>query len=343
MFLKELRSLVQEILSESTPRIIDLEKEDIINLLEDILGREPLLSYTEKLAGQFLEIKIEKGEVLTIFKDAKEKGYAHGYRHDAGGTASTLRTIELPSEMEGETYQFEVIKKESRPDYIDYVFGDGTIAIEFSGRMTQELASKLNEAQENVRFMTRSDISRRPKALSPDLKRDVQDALNNVRTSAKIPKAYKERIESLVSKSLVEIFGESILGGSPEGVFVTGGSKPFKVPEREYASIQRLQAPIYAIFSEKSKYNPAELLARILEFSKNPKDRMAKQIADYLEAASRGFPPGFRTFFTKEEANELLKMLENVMSGDENAASTFYKTLRRRVNDKSRWVSTSTS
>ena len=63
LFLNELRSLIKEMLLESTPRIADLEKEDIINVLEDILGREPLISYTEKLAGQFLEVKIQNGNV----------------------------------------------------------------------------------------------------------------------------------------------------------------------------------------------------------------------------------------------------------------------------------------
>ena len=342
MFLRELRSLVKEIILETTPRIQDLSREEIIEVLEDIVGREPLNTYTEKLAGQFLEVKIDGDKVLTIFKDAKEKGFSHGYRHDAGGTASTLRSIQLPEEMIGQIYQFEVIKQENRPDYIDYIIGDKTLAIEFTGRMSKELSQKLNELQSMIRFIPQSDIVRRPKNLSDDTRTHVQRALDSARTSQKMSRPEKESIESLISKALVEIFGESLLGGSPEGIFVSvsNPSKSFKIPEHNYANIQRLQAPLYAVFSDKSKYTTLELEARFESFAGNPHDKMAKQIKDYLVTASKGFPSGFRTFFSPEEASKLLGEFEELTSGNLAKSKQVLSQLKRRIGNKHSWVST---
>ena len=338
MLLKEFRALIREIILESTPRIPDLSREDIIEVLQDILGRDPLISYTEKLAGQFLEIKIQDGEVGSIFKDAKEKGVPHGLRYDTGGTARSLRSITLPPEMEGKTYQFEILKPDNRPDYVNYTVGDKTLAIEFTGALTPEVASKLNAAQPHVTFMSKADITRKPKPLSPELAEKVKAALVGVSSSPKMKRADKEAIESLISTALVEIFGDSILGGAPEGIFATGTSKSFKIPEASYALVQRLQAPIYAVFSEKSTYDLHELENRIASFT--PEDKMAKQIKQYLEATANGLPKGFRTFFTPEEASGLLQQLESILTGDPTTASSFYRQFRRRVSNKTQWVAT---
>jgi hypothetical protein len=340
LLLKEFRLLVREILLESTSRISDISREDIIELLEDILGRTPLISYTEKLAGQFLEIKIKNGEVLSIFKDAKEKGYEHGYRHDAGGTARCLRGISLPPEMEGQTYQFEVIKADNRPDYIDYAVGDRTLSIEFGGRLTPEVAQKLNNAQRWVRFVTRNEITRTPGELSPELRSRIQASLDKIKTNPKMKKAEKEEIETLISSALTEIWGESILGGTPEGIFASRGQTQFKIPDARYAKIQRLQAPLYAVFSEKSKYDSHELKSRFETFAGNPTDRMATQIRQYLEEASKGFSTGFRSFFTPQEATELLQRFDALLAGDVSLAQQLYADIKRRVGNKTNWVST---
>ena len=67
---------------------------------------------------------------------------------------------------------------------------------------------------------------------------------------------------------------------------------------------------------------------------------MAKQIKDYLIAASKGFPKGYKTFFTPEEASKLLIDLENILAGDNSESSNFYSKLHRRVDNKRAWVST---
>lgn len=335
-----LRQLIHEIIAESTNRIPDISREDIIELLEDILGRTPLISYTEKLAGQFLEIKIKNGEVLSIFKDAKEKGFEHGYRHDAGGTARCLRGISLPPEMEGQTYQFEVIKADNRPDYIDYAVGDRTLSIEFGGRLTPEIAQKLNNAQRWVRFVTRNEITRTPKELSPQLRAQIQAALDKTMINPKMKKAEKEEIETLISSALTEIWGESILGGTPEGIFASHGQTQFKIPDARYARIQRLQAPLYAVFSEKSKYDKRELRTRFETFAGNPTDRMAMQIRQYFDAASKGFPKGFRTFFTPQEATELLQRFDTLLAGDTSDTQQLFNDINRRIGNKTNWVST---
>jgi hypothetical protein len=153
-------------------------------------------------------------------------------------------------------------------------------------------------------------------------------------------KSEKESIESLISKALVEIFGESLLGGSPEGIFASSPSKSFKIPEHNYANIQRLQAPLYAVFSDKSKYTPLELETRLESFAGNPDDRMAKQIKDYLATASKGFPPGFRTFFSPEEASKLLIDFEELISGDVSKSKQILSQLKRRIGNKHLWIST---
>ena len=65
---------------------------------------------------------------------------------------------------------FEVLKPENRPDYIDYIIGDQVIAIEFSGRLTKEQADFLNSKQDDVKFLTKQDIIKKPRPLPPELK-----------------------------------------------------------------------------------------------------------------------------------------------------------------------------
>jgi hypothetical protein len=183
--------------------------------------------------------------------------------------------------------------------------------------------------------------------MSPELRAKVQEAYNSVAGSAKLAKDEKQRIEELISESLVEIFGESIFGGPPEGIFVTGASKPFKIPERNYAAIQRIHVPVYAVFASKSSYTPDVIKGRISAIAGNPElaasDRIVADVRRYLQAASRGFQQrGFRTFFTTQEATDLLSMLESIEAGNVQLSDRFYTVIRRRINDKRSWVSTGT-
>lgn len=333
-------------LVEATARIPDLTKDDILSVLSDILGSEPLVTYTEKLAGQFLEVVIENGQVLSRFKDASDKELFASPNFDIGGVAKAIRSSSLAESMSTK-FQFEVLKSENRPDYLDYAIGDQTMAVEFTGRMTPQIARELNKSQQEVRFLSQADITKRPRPLSAELRSSVEAAYNSVATAPKMTKEEKQRIEELISASLVEIFGESIFGGPPEGIFVTGASKPFKIPERNYAAIQRIHVPIYAVFASKSSYTPDVIKARIAAIAGNPdlaaSDRIIADVRRYLEAASRGFSQrGFRTFFTPQEATDLLGTLDSIVAGNVQLADRFYTAIRRRINDKRSWVSTGT-
>ena len=333
-------------LVEATARIPDLTKDDILSVLSDILGSEPLVTYTEKLAGQFLEVVIENGEVLGRFKDASDKGLPASPNFDIAGVAKAIRASSLVGTLSTK-FQFEVLKSENRPDYLDYAIGDQTMAVEFTGRLTAQMAKELNDSQQAVRFLSQADITKRPRPMSPELRAKVEEAYNSVAGSAKLAKDEKQRIEDLISESLVEIFGESIFGGPPEGIFVTGASKPFKIPERNYAAIQRIHVPVYAVFASKSSYTPDVIKGRISAIAGNPElaasDRIVADVRRYLQAASRGFQQrGFRTFFTTQEATDLLDMLESIEAGNVQLADKFYSTIRRRINDKRSWVSTGT-
>lgn len=338
-----LRRYVRAIL-EATARIPDLTKDDILNVLSDILGSEPLMNYTEKLAGQFLEVIIEDGQVLGRFKDASDKGLAPSPNFDISGVAKAIRNSPVSATLNTK-FQFEVIKPDDRPDYIDYAIGEIPIAVEFTGRLTPDTTRQLNDAQQSVRFLCQADITKRPRQLSPELRSQVQSAYDRVANAPKLTKAEKSEIEVLISDSLVDIFGESVFGGPPEGIFALGASKPFKIPEANYASIQRIQVPLYATFSNKSSYTADQLKSRIAAIAGNPdlaqSDRMISDVKKYLTAASAGFPQrGYRTFFSPQEATDLLAMLEQIIAGNVQLADRFYTLVRRRVNDKKSWVST---
>jgi hypothetical protein len=368
-----LRALIREILLESarTPRVSDLSLEDIVTVLKDMLREEPLLSYTEKLAGQFLEVRIDRSRddpqnmwVGAVFKQQKEEGYSYNTRHDAGAVAATLRSIKIPTNMVGMTYKFEVIKEENRPDYIDYVLeGARTLAVEFSGTLTKEQADYLNSQQRNVKYMSREEITKKPRPISPELRQKIENAIALLTSGQKIRKAQKEEIENLLSTGLAEIFGESVLGGRFEGIFVSGqsmaaaepGEEPemlgFKMPEASYANIQRVSVPLYAAFAKgDGQYGAYSTLQRLKENPLN--DRLIANIKTYLQAASAGFPPGFKTFFSSQEASDLLDMLETLISQSKSAAldpgqtiderlfMKFYRTLTSRIVNKRSWVST---
>jgi len=173
-------------LIESTARIQDLTQPDILSVLDDILGREPLLTFTEKLAGQFLEVVVENGQVLANFKDAVEKNLLPSDKFDIAGVAKTIRNSPLALSVNAK-FKFEVIKTENRPDYIDYAIGDTPIAIEFTGSMTKQMSDELNHLQNNIKFLSQTDITKRPRQLSPELRQKIQDVRDSVAAPAHHP------------------------------------------------------------------------------------------------------------------------------------------------------------
>lgn len=336
------RQLVRLMLEASTPKLADLTPDDISMVLQDILGREPLASYTEKLAGQHLAVEIRGGEVLARFKDdnpGDENTWA-----DIAGVRATIKNSTIPAAVPNISFKFEVIKNDRRPDYIDYVIGDKNIAIEYTGKMTSEMASDLNGTQSRLKFLTQRDITKRPRPLSPETRLQLEEYLAKIDSGMVLSKEEKKSLELTVSGALMEIFGESVLGGPPEGIFVSGTKKPFKIPEKTYADLQRLMAPLYATFSDKSSTSIEDVYDRLRGLAAGEvdpgKDRMIGDIERYLTAASAGFPPGYRTFMEPSEASRLLSMLRRVKAGDGEPIDGLVRTLRSKVRNKDGWVST---
>jgi len=192
--------------------------------------------------------------------------------------------------------------------------------------------------------MSQPDIMKRPKPLSQELRAQVQETRDRVASNPRITVDEKKEIEQLVSASLVEIFGDSALGGRMEGLFITGGGKPFKIPEKGFADIQRLQSPMYAIFSGRGNVSQYEIIDRLNAVAADPSkaqsDKMVGDIRNYLEAASKGsFSKGFRTFFTPDEATRLLGQFNQVLQGQGNA-SGFVRQMAGRIGHKSTWMGT---
>ncbi len=339
LFESHRRSSLMKMLVEATARIFNLDQADILQLLNDILSGEPVLTYTEKLAGTFFEVQIENGRAGGRYKDVKKRG--GGFWSDESGVASA---IERSGVFRGQNanLQFEVINPDRISDYIDYALGGKVLAVEVTGTLTSEQAKALNDKTRTIRFMSQADIIRRPKQLSPELKAQVEAMRDKVANSPKLTVDEKKEIEGLVSASLVEIFGDSVLGGRMEGLFITGAGKPFKIPEKGFADIQRLQAPMYAMFSGRGSINQGDIINRLNDVAADParaqSDRMISDIRNYLEAASRGMPnKGFRTFFTPEEAASLLTQFNQVLAGQGDAHS-FVRRMASRIGHKSTWV-----
>ena len=127
-----------------------------------------------------------------------------------------------------------------------------------------------------------------------------------------------------------------------EGLFVTGGGKPFKVPEAGFANIQRLQAPMYAVFSGRGGIGQHEVARRLDDVAVDPSkastDKMVSDIRNYLEAASKGLgTPGFRTFFAPDEATRLLAQFNNILAG-KGRTWDFVSRMADRIGSKRSWV-----
>lgn len=340
LFESHCRSSLLKMLVEATARIFNLDQKDILQLLDDILSGQPVLSYTEKLAGTFFEVMIQDGRVQGRYKDTMVAGRGFG-GSDESGVASIIQRTGVFDGQDA-MFQFEVINPSKLSDYIDYALGDKTLAVEVTGKMTSEQARRLNDSQDSIRFMSQPDIVKRPKPLSPKLRAYVQEIRDRVASSPRLSVDEKKKIERVVSSSLVEIFGDSVLGGRIEGLFITGGGKPFKIPEKGFADIQRLQAPMYAVFSGRSGIYTSDVIDRLRQAAGDPakasSDRMVTDIRNYLEAAAKGMgEAGFRTFFSPDEAQNLLAQFNSILAGEDDPR-TFVRQMADRIGRKRSWV-----
>ena len=338
-----LRKYIGEILRESsTSRVQNLSQEELSSLIDSLLGNEGDLVFTEKLAGTHMDVLFKTtGEALSRSKTARSHGAEYSTKTSSPAIMQALQDHH-PSVTEDTNYLFEIIRAENRPDYIDYLIGDQAVAVEYSGALSDAVRDSLNNGQSEVKFLTKGDITREILDI-PDPALDsllaIQDELENSDISA----TRKKEIEGELASVVGAVFSDSVLGGPTEGVFVTGGPTDFKIPTQQYAEIQRLQAPLYTIFSGRAAMRKGEIKNRIMALVQEPEklnsDRIVQDIVSYLEAAEEGFPSGFRSFVSPEEAIELLDDLDEAARGSEKAARRVYTTLNRRINSRDSWYS----
>ena len=109
------------------------------------------------------------------------------------------------------------------------------------------------------------------------------------------------------------------------------------MPNPTYSEIQKLQSPLYAMFSGRGGVSKKNIKERI--YNPDPDDRFIKDLLKYLDSVDQS-PEGFRTFFTSEEADSLVDKIESALGGDLESAKSAYSILNKRINDQSSWVNT---
>jgi hypothetical protein len=339
-----LRRYIGEIIKEaSTSKVRNLSQDELITLVDSLLGNDGGLVFTEKMAGTHLDVLVKStGEALSRSKTAR----AHGAQYsDQASSPEVLQAIEdlHPQAVEDINYLFEIIRSQNRPDYIDYLIGDQIVAIEYSGKLTDSVKETLNTSQSEVKFLSKGDITREIIDI-PDNSLNILLALQDELGNSKISANRKREIESELASVVGEVFSDSVLGGPTEGVFVSGGEREFKIPTQQYSEIQNLQAPIYTIFSGRSSISKKELKNRITSVAEDPdkinSDKILQDLVKYLEAAEEGLPSGFRSFVSPEEAIDILDDLDAAAGGSKAAATRVYQALNRRVSNRDLWHST---
>lgn len=298
----------------ATPRIANLGNADIAALIDLILGKESVLDVSEKLAGQNLSVRIEDGQVYTKYKQ----------QPDYSGAREPFKSIFAAHDTNNE-YTFEMISPEDRPDYVNYLT-DNTIFVDFSGRLTPEMAKSLSNDQ--FTFMTKQQIRRNQFELTDEQRQELVSLRSRV--EGKLRKADKQEIAERIKAIILSPNVQSVLGGGIEGLYVTGGEKEFKIPNPTYQNLQRLQAGIYAVLSGRARIPKAVVKQRIIDGEEG--DRIIQDLRRFLSFAQNDIPAGYRMFVSPEEAAELLSKMETPES-----RARVYAFINRRIRNKKDW------
>ena len=309
------RLMGDETLEEAaTPRIANLGNADIIALIDLILGEESVLDASEKLAGQNLSIKIEDGQVYTKYKNEPEFRKAR----------EPFKTIFAAHDGDGE-YVFEMISADNRPDYVNYLTNN-TIFVDFSGRLTPEMAKSLSNDQHT--FMTKDQIRRNQFDLTDEQREELAGLRS--RAEGKLRKADKQEIAERIKAIILSPNVQSVLGGGIEGLYVTGGERNFKIPNPTYQNLQKLQSGIYAVLSGRAGIRKAMVKQRIVDGEDD--DKIVQDLRRFLSFAQNDIPAGYRMFISPEEAINLLSQMETP-----DGRARVYGFLNRRIKQKKNW------
>ena len=306
-----------EILEEApTPRIANLGNEDITALIDLILGKDSILDVSEKLAGQNLSVKVENGEVFTKYKQQPDfiparEPFASIFSGASDGS-----------------YVFEMISTEDRPDYVNYLT-DNTILIDFSGNLTPDEASKLST--DDYTLMSKDQIRRNQFEITDEQRQELLSL--RARAEGRLKESDKKDIAERIKAIILSPNVQSILGGGIEGLYVTGGGKDFKIPSPTYQKLQRLQAPIYAVWTAgRSKIKKSVVKTRFLQG--DPADKIVLNVMEFLCFVQKGISSGYRAFVSPEEAMILISKMDS-----EDGRKEVYRFLNKRIKNKQDWHS----
>lgn len=306
-----------EILEEAiTPRIANLGNADIIALIDLILGKESILDVSEKLAGQSVSIIVDRGDVYTKYKRQPDFRPAH----------EPFKSIFARHEGDGE-YTFEMISPDDRPDYVNYLT-NGTIFVDFSGRLTPENAKSLSNDQ--YTFMTKDQIRRNQFDLTDEQRQELISLRS--RAEGTLRKRDKQEIAERIKAIILSPNVQSVLGGGIEGLYVTGGEKSFKIPNPTYQNIQKLQTGLYAMFAGRHGIPKRTIRNRLIAGEDG--DKFVQDVRRFLSFAQNDIPVGYRMFVSPEEAMDLLSKMDTP-----EGRKQVYVFLNKRVKQKKNWYS----
>lgn len=300
----------------ATPRIENLGNADIIALIDLILGEESILDASEKLAGQNLSVEVKDGQTYTKYKNEPEFREAR----------EPFKTIFAAHDGDGE-YVFEMISPDNRPDYVNYLT-DSTIFVDFSGRLTDEMAKSLSNDQ--FTFMTKGQIHRNQFDLTDEQRQELLGLRS--RAGDRLRKRDKQEIAERIKAIILSPNVQSVLGGGVEGLYVTGGEKDFKIPNPTYQNLQKLQAGVYAVMSGRAGIRKAVVKKRVIDGEDG--DRIVQDLRRFLSFAQNDIPAGYRMFVSPDEAMDLLSKMDTP-----EGRKQVYVFLNKRIKQKKDWYS----
>ena len=205
---------------------------------------------------------------------------------------------------------------------------DSTIFVDFSGRLTDEMAKSLSNDQST--FMTKGQIRRNQFDLTDEQRQELVGLRS--RAQSRLRKRDKQEIAERIKAIILSPNVQSVLGGGVEGLYVTGGEKDFKIPSPTYQNLQKLQAGVYAVLSGRAGIRKSIVKQRIIDGEDG--DKIVQDLRRFLSFAQNDIPSGYRMFVTPDEAMDLLSKMDTP-----EGRKQVYVFLNKRIKKKSDWYS----
>lgn len=256
--------LEKEVEDEISPvRFQFAEIDDIVTFVDDVLMNTTLSDISEKVAGQHLSVTIKNNFVYSQTKDSIIQGKdPKDARHSKFGSELLRAVIEVTKsrKIQDQVWRFELLHPKFNHDYIKYK-NEEVVFIEYTGRLTDDLATIIRSKMKNAKLLTRSDL--KPRITDTDellsLRRQWNKSLRRKILSLKTaPERMRirelGRLKSSLSKIIEDAFVSAVDNVSPvEGLVVKSSGKPFKISSETFSKIQRIQLPIYSFFKLKKE------------------------------------------------------------------------------------------